>query len=150
MRGTLVCAVNDQEDGRAALETAVELSERLDLRLVLTHAREGIGPFAADSEGAESVTMKADREGGARLLARLAGEYGVADSAERRSATGDAAALIGQIAAEEAADLIVVGARTRGRLRRGLESRLAAQLESETPVPVLIAPARNRTKGMAA
>jgi nucleotide-binding universal stress UspA family protein len=51
---------------------------------------------------------------------------------------------LGQIAAEEAADLIVVGARSRGRLRRGLESRLADELETETPVPVLIAPPRLR------
>ena len=34
MRGTLVCAVNENDDGRAALEMAVELSERLGLRLV--------------------------------------------------------------------------------------------------------------------
>jgi len=62
--------------------------------------------------------MKANREGAARLLARLAAEYGVADRAERRSGFGNAAALIGQIAAEEAADLIVVGARLSGRMRR--------------------------------
>jgi nucleotide-binding universal stress UspA family protein len=142
MRGTLVCAANESSDGRAALETAVELSERLDLRLVLAYTSDGIAPLAADADGAESVTMKANREGAARLLVRLADEYGVADRAERRSGTGDAAELIGQIAAEEAADLIVVGARTRGRLRRGLESRLAEQLGSETPVPVLIAPPR--------
>ena len=49
--------------------------------------------------------------------------------------------LIGRIAAEEGADLIVVGARARGRLRRGLDGRLAYQLGSETPGPVLIAPA---------
>ena len=41
MRGTLVCGVNDNDDGRAALEMAVELSERLGLRLVLAHARDG-------------------------------------------------------------------------------------------------------------
>jgi nucleotide-binding universal stress UspA family protein len=79
--------------------------------------------------------MKASREGAARLLARLAAEYGVTNRAERRSGSGDAAALIGQIAAEEAADLIVVGSSLRGRLRRGLESRLGEQLASETPVP---------------
>jgi nucleotide-binding universal stress UspA family protein len=56
--------------------------------------------------------MRANREGGARVLARLAAEYGIADSADHRSVTGDAATLIGQIAAEEAADLIVVGARS--------------------------------------
>jgi nucleotide-binding universal stress UspA family protein len=36
--------------------------------------------------------------------------------------------------------MIVVGSRARGRLRRGLESRLARQLETTTRVPVLIAP----------
>jgi nucleotide-binding universal stress UspA family protein len=148
MQGTLVCAVNGDDDGHTALETAVELTERLGLRLVLAYASDGIAPVAADD--AESVSMKASREGAARLLARLAAEYGVAESAERRSGTGDAAALIGQIAAEEAADVIVVGARARGRLRRGLESRLAEQLGSETSVPVVIAPPRSRGGRIAA
>jgi nucleotide-binding universal stress UspA family protein len=147
VRGTLVCGVNDSDDGRSALELAVALSERLGLRLVLAHISDGIAPVAGDGDGEESVSMKANREGAARLLARLAAEYGVADRAERRSGSGDAAALIGQIAAEEAADLIVVGARRSGRLRRGLESRLAEQLASETPVPVLIAPPRARRPG---
>jgi nucleotide-binding universal stress UspA family protein len=144
MPGTLVCSVNDNDDGRAALAMGVELSDRLGLRLVLAHASDGIGPVAGNGaeEGAESVSMKANREGAARLLARLAAEYRVADSAEKRFGTGDAAAFIGQIAAEEAADLIVVGGRERGRLRRGFDCRLAEQLRSETPVPVLIAPPR--------
>jgi len=149
MRGTLVCGVNDSDDGRRALEVAVEVSERLRLRLVLAHVSDGIA-VSGDADGAESVSMKANREGAIRLLARLAREYGIADTAEQRSGVGDIAALIGQIAAEEAADLIVVGARTRGRLRRGLESPLASQLESETPVPVLIAPPRSRAERMAA
>jgi nucleotide-binding universal stress UspA family protein len=142
LRGTLICGVNDTDDGHSALELAVELSDRLDLRLVLAYARNGIE--AVDADGAESVSMRANREGGARTLARLATQYGVADTAEHRSGTGDAAMLIGRIAAEEAADLIVVGARRRGRLRGGLESSLAEQLGSETPVPVVIAPPRRR------
>ena len=142
MQGTIVCGVTDTDEGREALATAVELAERLRLRLVLAHIAEGIGPLNGDADGAESVTMKGDREGAEHLLARLADEYAVADRAERRVAVGDAPSLLGQIAAEEAADLIVVGARTRGRLRRGLESRLADELETETPVPVLIAPPR--------
>jgi len=146
VRGTLVCGVNDSDDGRSALELAVALSERLGLRLVLAHISDDIPPVS-DGDGEESVPAKANREGAARLLARLAAEYGVADRAERRSGSGDAAALIGRIAAEEAADLIVVGARLRGRLRRGLETRLAEQLASETPVPVLIAPPRPRRPG---
>jgi nucleotide-binding universal stress UspA family protein len=65
--------------------------------------------------------------------------------AARRVAVGDPAGLLGQIAAEEAADVIVVGARARG-WRRRLDTRLADELESETPVPVLIAPPRGRRR----
>jgi nucleotide-binding universal stress UspA family protein len=146
MQGTIVCGVTDTDEGRQAVATAVELTERLGLRLVLAHVAEGISPLNGDGDGdgSESVTMKGGREGAARLLARLAAEHAVTDRAELRVAVGDAPSLLGQIAAEEAADLIIVGARTRGRLRRGLESRLADELETETPVPVLIAPPRLR------
>jgi nucleotide-binding universal stress UspA family protein len=151
MHGTLICGVNDTDDAHAALEMAVELSDRLGVRLVLAYASDGIGPVAGNGaeEGAESVSMIATREGAARVLARLAVEYGISDRAEQRASAGDPAAMIGQIAAEEAADLIVVGARRRGWLRRGFESRLADQLGNETPVPVLIAPPRGRTARMA-
>ncbi|MDQ3867820.1 MAG: universal stress protein [Actinomycetota bacterium] len=142
MRGTILCGVDDSDDGRSALELAAELSERLGARLVLVHVADGLPP--AGAAGDESVTTRASREGAARLLTRLAAEHGVAGSAEQRSAVGDPAALLGQIAAEEAADMIIVGARARGRLRRGLESRLVRELETETPVPVLIAPPRRR------
>jgi nucleotide-binding universal stress UspA family protein len=144
MRGTIVCGVTDSEAGRGALAVAAELSERLGLRLVLVHVADGIAPLDLNGDCSESVSTRADGKGAARLLARLAAEHGVAGSAEQRSAVGDPAALLGQIAAEEAADVIVVGSRERGRLRRRLESRLARQLETETPVPVLIAPPRTR------
>jgi nucleotide-binding universal stress UspA family protein len=144
MRGTIICGITDSDEGRCALAVAAELSERFGLRLVLAHVADGIAPHDASDEGTASATTRADREGAARLVARLAAEHGVAGRAEQRSAVGDPAALLGQIAAEEAADLLVVGSRARGRLRRGLESRLARQLETETPVPVLIAPPRTR------
>jgi nucleotide-binding universal stress UspA family protein len=104
----------------------------------------GITSFATDGDddGHESVTMRGSREGAERLVARLAVDHGVGERAEQRHAVGDRAALLGQIAAEEAADVIVLGARRRGLLRRGLESRLAEQLESETSVPIVIAPPR--------
>ena len=139
MRGTLMCAVTEGDERADALALAAELSERLGLRLVLAHAVNGIGEFG-HGDGVESVSMKADRQGAERRLARLAEEHGVADRAEQRVAVGDPAALLGQIAAEEAADVIVIGARRGWRKR--LESRLADQLESETLVPVLIAPPR--------
>jgi len=111
---------------------------------VLVHVTGGIAALDVNGDSGESVTTRVDRQGAARLVARLAAEHGVGGSAEHRLAVGDPAALLGQIAAEEAADVIVVGSRERGRVRRSLESRLARQLASETPVPVLIAPPRAR------
>ena len=84
---------------------------------------DGIGPIdSGDVDGAESVSMKANREG-ARPPARPPGG-GVRRRRSRRAppGAGDAAAVIGQIAAEEAADLIVVGARsTRATAARARE-----------------------------
>jgi nucleotide-binding universal stress UspA family protein len=142
MRGTILCGVTDSDEGRGALALAAELSDRLGLRLVLAHVADGIAPLGVNGEGSESVTTRAGREGAARLVARLAAEHGVAGSAEQRSAVGEPAALLAQIAAEEGADMIVVGSRARGWLRQGLRSRLARQLGTATRVPVVIAPPR--------
>ena len=101
MRGTLLCAVSDGEESADALELGAQLSERLGLRLVLAHAVDGIKGIGDENE---SVTMKANREGAERRLAKLAQAHGLAERAERRVAVGEPAALLGQIAAEEAAD----------------------------------------------
>jgi nucleotide-binding universal stress UspA family protein len=140
MRGTMICGVTDSEEGRGAVELGVELSKRLGLRLVLAHVAPGFYPSEAVEDGAESVVMKGDRIQAERLLADLAEEYGVTETAERRSGVGDRGALLGQIAAEEAADVIVVGSRARGWRGGGLHSRLAQELRAATPVPILIAP----------
>jgi nucleotide-binding universal stress UspA family protein len=140
MRGTILCWVDDSPHGRAALRAAVDLSDRLKLRLVLAHVASG-GDDAGDDED-EPRTRR--REGAARLVERLASEHRLSDRTERRSAVGDPATLLGQMAAEEAADLIVIGAPARARLRRSSESRLAEHLESTTMVPVVLVPQRSR------
>lgn len=136
MHGTLVCAVTEDAANDDAVARAVAVSDRLGLRLVLANVVDGI---AAANGGDESITMKTDRELAERQLEELARNHDLDESAERRVAIGDPATLVGRIASEEAADVIVVGARTRGWGRRGLESPLAQELETETPVPVLIA-----------
>jgi nucleotide-binding universal stress UspA family protein len=135
MRGTILCWVHDSAHGRAALRVAADLSARLRLRLVLAHVADGF-----DGAGANENAARTGQREAARVVARLAAEHGLSDRAERRSAVGDPAALLGQIAAEEAADVIVVGVPAGGRLRRSSESRLAQALESATTVPVLLVP----------
>jgi nucleotide-binding universal stress UspA family protein len=142
MHGTLVCAVTEGAENDEAVARASAISERLGLRLVLAHAVEGI---AALGDGDESITMKGDRLAAEQRLAELARAHGVDQSAERRIARGEPATVVGQIASEEAADVIVVGATPRGWGRRGLQSKLAQELETETPVPVLVAPPQIRS-----
>jgi nucleotide-binding universal stress UspA family protein len=131
MRGTILCLVDDSPHGRAALKAAAGLGDRLNLRLVLAH----VADDGASAE--EDVVRTRRREGAALLVARLASEFGLVDRAEHRSAVGDTATVLGQIAAEEAADLIMVGAPPGRRLRRSSETRIAEHLESATTVPVL-------------
>jgi nucleotide-binding universal stress UspA family protein len=149
MRGTMVCGVTDGDEGRGAVEMGVELSKRLGLRLVLAHVVQGFYPYDADETGLESVVMKGDRLEAERVVVELAEEYGVTETAERRSGVGDRAALLGQIAAEEAADVIVVGSRARGWRGRSLESELAEELKAATRVPIMIAPPGTRRRGKA-
>ena len=130
MRGTIVCGVVDTDEGHGAVAAAVDLCERLGLRLVLAHVTQGAGGTG--------------RATGADLLARVAAEHGVAGTAERREAYGDVATRLGEIAAEEAADLILVGVRVRGRARGRLKSNVGKELEAETAIPVLTAPPSRR------
>ena len=140
MQGTLVCAVADGAGNDDAVAQSVAVSERLGLRLVLAHVVDGIAGL--DDGDGESITMKGNRVAAEHRLEELARDHALDETAARRVAVGDPAVQLGQIAREEAADVIVVGARARGWPRRRLDSRLAQELETETPVPVLVAPPR--------
>jgi nucleotide-binding universal stress UspA family protein len=148
MQGTVICAVTDGAENDNAVAQAVAVSERLGLRLILAHVVDGVAPAASDGAAGESISMEAGRRDAERRLEELLRDHDVQGTAERRIAVGDPAALLGQIASEEAADVIVVGSRRRGWVRRGFESRLAEDLNTETPVPVLVAPPlRRRANG---
>jgi nucleotide-binding universal stress UspA family protein len=146
MHGTVICAITDGAENDNAVAQAAAISERLGLRLVLAHVADGVAPItgAAGEVAGESIAMRGDRKAAEQRLDDLVRDHDLGASAERRIGVGDAAALLGQIASEEAADVIVVGSRKRGWTRRGFESRLAEDLESETPVPVLVAPPHPR------
>jgi len=99
------------------------------------HVASGVGAV----EGDESLTASYGRQGAERVVRSLAEEFGLTES-QRRWAVGERASLIASMAAEEAADLIIVGSRTSGLTRRALRSPLALELRTETHIPVLVAP----------
>ncbi|HST16260.1 MAG TPA: universal stress protein [Gaiellaceae bacterium] len=113
MNGTIVCVADASEGSNAAVEVARRLAGRFEARIVLvTIAAAPPFPEARNGSGSEE---------------------------DHRSAFGDPAESVATIAADEAADLIVVGARG-GRLGRTLQSSLARELAQTAPCPVVVVP----------
>jgi nucleotide-binding universal stress UspA family protein len=139
MGGTIMCAVGDSSEARSAVELATALRARLGLRLVLVAVVDGVPPAAE-----ESVTARQRQTGAELTLRELARETG--DDTETRVVLGHQVEALAQVAAEEAADVIVVGSRPAGLGNRMLRSPLARDLEAATPVPVLVAPPSTRKR----
>jgi nucleotide-binding universal stress UspA family protein len=108
--GTIVCVVDDLEAAESALQAARALADRFNARIILVN-----------------VATAADTKGKAR------------GDEERRIAGGDPAEAVARIAMDEAADLIIIGARRW--LRPGsFRSPLAEDLTAAATCPVIIAP----------
>ena len=135
--GTIVCGVTETPDGRSAAELARALVTRLGLRLVLVHVLDGVPPGTQ-----ESLTARQRQAGAERILSEIAREIG--NGAEKRIVVGRRAEALAQVAAEEGADLILIGSRPAGLANRNLRCTLARELESATPVPVFVAPPTTR------
>ena len=141
MGGTILCGVTDSSEGRAAAQVANALSVRLGLRLVLAHVVDGL-----PNEALDSVTGQQQLKGAERAVREIAQQMDGQNATEGRVAIGQRAQRLTQIAADEGADLIVIGSRMRGFRGRHLRSTLARELEAATPVPVLIAPPQTRRR----
>ena len=139
MGGTIICDVTEAAAGRSAAEFAGALAARLDLRLVLVYVLTAV-PEGAD----ESVTARQERTGATQTLDEIAREIG--HEAELRLVVGEHAEAVARVAAEEGADLVVVGGRPAGLGRRNLRWTPARRLEAATPVPVLVAPPSTRKR----
>jgi nucleotide-binding universal stress UspA family protein len=140
MAGTILCGVNESAGARSAARVAGALSKRLELRLVLVHVADAFTVADGSAGNDESVTTMQARSGGKRLLDQLTAEQDLI-GAEQRIEVGDPAERLAQVAAEERAALIVVGARARRRRwRPTLRSDLSRDIARVTPCPVFVVP----------
>jgi nucleotide-binding universal stress UspA family protein len=140
MAGTILCGVNESAGARSAARVAGALSKRLELRLVLVHVADAFTVADGSAGNDESVMTMQARSGGKRLLDQLTAEQDVI-GAEQRIEVGDPAERLAQVAAEERAALIVVGARARRRRwRPTLRSDLSRDIARVTPCPVFVVP----------
>jgi nucleotide-binding universal stress UspA family protein len=137
MSGTIVCGVTGTPEGRAAAELAAALSARLGLRLVLAHALPLPRHRPLDPD-----VLRARGEAEAMLTA-IASALG---APETRLVVGPRVDALAEVAADEGADVIVVGSRRRGTRGGQLRCSLASELEAAQPVPVLIAPPATRRR----
>jgi nucleotide-binding universal stress UspA family protein len=140
MAGTVLCGVNESAGARNAARVAAALSKRLELRLVLVNVADAFTMADGSAGNDESVTTMQARSGGKRLLDQLTAEQGLR-GVEQRIEVGDPAERLAEVAAEERAALILVGARAlRPRWRPTLRRDLAQDLARVTPCPVLVVP----------
>jgi nucleotide-binding universal stress UspA family protein len=136
--GTVICGVDASSDASSAAHMAAALAARVGLRLVLARVVE-LRP------GEKSDVAKRRVEDAESELIELADQLPSA-TVEMRIDFGRRAEVLAQVAAEEGADLIVLGSRSRRLRDRSLLCSLARELEVETPVPVLIAPPQTRRR----
>ena len=137
--GTIICGVTESGDGRSTAQLAHALGTRLGLRLVLVHVVDGL-PAGTD----DSLTARQRQTGAETTLNAIARDIG--NGTEKRIVLGNRAERLAQVAAEEGADLIVLGSRPTGLGSRKLRCTLARELEAATPVPVLVAPPTTRKR----
>ncbi len=137
MGGTIVCGVGESATGRAPAGLAGALGARLGLRLVLVSVVDG-------AVSGTSPSARQRRSGAEEALRHIAGEIG--SDPETRIVYGRPAEALAQVAAEEGADLIVVGSRPAGLGGGKLRATLARELEAMTPVPVLVTPPATRSR----
>ena len=86
------------------------------------------------------VTEPLEGRGAAEFADAFAARLGL------RVVLGDPADALAHVAAEEGADLIVLGSRFAGFGGRNLRCALARELEAATPVPVVVAPPSTRKR----
>lgn len=126
-RPAIVCGVDDSDEARRALDAAVELARRLDLRPVIV--RVGQAPMLHESEGAELVAWAASSN--------------PPEDAEYKIVYGMPGESLVHAANEIGATLIVVGTRARGRIATALRGSASADVISRSACPVLVVPSAN-------
>jgi nucleotide-binding universal stress UspA family protein len=138
---TIVCGVDESDGGRAALAVADDLAARLWARLVLVHVQPSLRlPGVSTVPGAVDELRRIEQAEGEALIERLAADHWTASHAEARVAFGEAGGALLEVAAAEGADLLVVGTRGHGAVKRALLGSVSARVASAGGCPVVVAP----------
>lgn len=141
MTSSIVCGVDGSRHARLALRQAARLAKALDARLVVATVVQpfpasGIGPTARELA---AVPIDALLRAGDAIIEKLLHDEGLGD-VERKVMLGFPADRLADLADEEAARLIVVGSRGRGRVKAALLGSVSSDLIGIARCPVLVVP----------
>jgi nucleotide-binding universal stress UspA family protein len=141
MTRAVVCGVDGSPEARDALRVAASLANGLGNRLIVAHVAEHPGYATPDLLGAVhwSAEEPSVEEAGTVLLERVAVDE-VLPTAEQRVLIGRPAEQLAELAAQERADVIVVGSRGRGAFKAAFLGSVSHDLVGLAPCPVVIVP----------
>ncbi|HWE25658.1 MAG TPA: universal stress protein [Myxococcales bacterium] len=135
----IVVGVDGSPESRLAAEQAAELARSMGARMLATYVV--TLPVAVGPEPLELHTWEvAERKYASELLAKVAIQYrrsGI--DVETVMPSGAPAETLAEMARSEDVQLVVVGHRGRGAIKRALLGSVADRLVQISPKPVLVA-----------
>jgi nucleotide-binding universal stress UspA family protein len=134
---TIVCGIDGSPGARSALRIATELAEALHLRVVAVHVVDALG---GDQKFAEPPVILRLRGRAEKLLANVLYDEELLGRVDWRAEVGNVAERLAAVAADEQALLILLGARSKGKARPSLRSRLAEEMVATSSIPVVVVP----------
>jgi nucleotide-binding universal stress UspA family protein len=138
--GAVACAIDGSPASKRGLGIAAALAEGLGLPLSLLHAvprptLPGVGTAPGAGERLERIETRE----GLELIDELLAETGI-DASARRVEVGPPATVLGRLAADERAAVLVVGSRGHGPAVALLVGSVAQDLATAAPCPVILVP----------
>jgi nucleotide-binding universal stress UspA family protein len=130
---TIVCGIDGSPGARSALRIATELAGALRLRVVADS-------FGDDHTSDAPLAILRVRGNAERLLANVLYDEQLVGLVDWRAEVGNVAERLAAVAADERALLILLGARSKGKARTFLRSRLAGEIVRKSSVPVMVVP----------
>ena len=144
-RGGIVCGVDGSAHARLAAMAALSLADRLGMRLTLVHVApvRTLLPVASLPADVDPSAYPRSVEGAevqaAESFGSLSSELNRPDVA-RTVRLGEPATVLAELAAENAAEFIVVGSRGRGVWRSAALGSVSAELVRLAYCPVMVVP----------
>jgi nucleotide-binding universal stress UspA family protein len=136
---TIVCGIDGSPGARSALRVATELAGAFHLRVVAVHVVDTLGGDQKLDEPPVILRLRGRAE---RLLANVLYDEELVGRVDWRAEVGNVAEGLAAVAPDEQAILILLGARSKGKTRPFLRSRLAEEMAATSSIPVVVVPAQ--------